>query len=90
AREEFRKGAECVVAHAAEVNRVTDAWKNIPTMTRDVLPHVELDLVSYSAYDGMKDPLTMWKCIQEIRANVRTSSLFGAQSIYIGEIGIPE
>lgn len=90
AREEFGKGAKCVVAHATEVNRVTDAWKNIPTVTRNVLPNVELDLVSYSAYDGMHDPLTMWKCIQEIKSNARTGSLFGKQAVYIGEIGIPE
>jgi hypothetical protein len=90
AREEFGKGAKCVVAHATEVNRVTDVWKNIPTVTRNVLPHVEVDLVSYSAYDGMKNPVTMWKCIQEIKANARTSTLFGKKSVYIGEIGIPE
>ncbi|MCX7871909.1 MAG: hypothetical protein N2487_01335 [Verrucomicrobiae bacterium] len=90
ARNEFGKGAKCVVAHAAEVNRVTDAWKGIPTVTRNVLPDVELDLVSYSAYDGMKDPVLMWKCIQEIKTNARTGKLFGKESVFIGEIGIPE
>jgi hypothetical protein len=45
--------SKCIVAHAAEVNRVADGFKGIPTMTRNVLPGVEVDLVSYSAYDGM-------------------------------------
>ncbi len=90
ARNEFGKGAKCVVAHATEVNRVVDVWKNIPTVTRDVLPYIEVDLVSYSAYDGMKDPLTMWKCIQEIKNHAKTGSLFGKGAVYIGEIGIPE
>lgn len=90
ARREFAKGRRCIVAHAAEVNRVMDAAKGIPTMTRHVLPHVELDLVSYSCYDGMKDPLTLWRSLAEIRRYARPTSLFGADCVYVGEIGIPE
>ncbi len=90
ARAEFGTGARCRVAHAAEVNRVTDLWKGIPTMTEHVLPQVELDLVSYSSYDGMKDSLTLWRCLQEIRQHARTGSLFGPRAVYVGEIGVPE
>ena len=90
ARAELGKDAQCVVAHAAEVNRVVDAWQGIPTMTREVLPKVEVDLVSYSSYDALKDPLTLWKCLAEIRQFARPSPLYGGQSLYIGEIGIPE
>ncbi|MBI5385814.1 MAG: hypothetical protein HZA90_14145 [Verrucomicrobia bacterium] len=90
ARAKFGPGAKCVVAHAAEVNRVADAWKNIPTMTEHVLPGVELDLVSYSAYDGLSSPLTLWKCIAEIRRRARTGPLFGQGAVYVGEIGVPE
>jgi len=90
ARNEYGKGAKCVVANATEVNRVVDIWKNIPTVTKNVLPYVELDLVSYSSYDGMKDPITMWKCVQEIKSYAKTSSLFGEKAVYVGEIGIPE
>lgn len=90
AREEHGRGAMCRVAHAAEVNRVADLWKGVPTMTEHVLPHVELDLVSYSSYDGMRDPLTLWKCIQEIRRHARTGPLFGADAVFVGEIGVPE
>ena len=91
ARQELAQGARCIVAHAAEVNRVADAWKDIPTMTRHVLPEVELDLVSYSAYDGLEgSPLHLWKCLEEIRQHARLGPLFGKDAIYIGEMGIPE
>ena len=91
ARREFGVKARCTVAHAAEVNRVADAWKNIPTMTRQVLPRVELDLVSYSAYDAQTGgPLHFWNCLEEIRRYARTGPLFGAEAVYVGEFGIPE
>ena len=90
ARAEFGPGAKCRVAHASEVNRVADIWKGLPTVTDKVLPGVELDMVSYSCYDGMKDPLTLWKCIEEIRKHARTGPLFGKGAVFLGEIGIPE
>jgi hypothetical protein len=90
ARAAVAPGAKCRVAHAAEVNRVPDAWKGIPTMTREVLPGVELDLVSYSAYDGLRDGLTLWRCIEDIRRHARTGPLFGPGAVFVGEIGIPE
>ncbi len=90
ARDEYGAGALCKVAHAAEVNRVADIWKGIPTMTDKVLPEITLDLVSYSAYDGMRDPLTLWKCIDEIKTRARTTGIFGKSTVFLGEIGIPE
>lgn len=82
--------AKCRVAHAAEVNRVLDLHRGIPTMTDQVLPGVELDLVSYSAYDAMKDGVTLYKAIETIRRHARTGKLFGPGAVYLGEIGIPE
>jgi hypothetical protein len=90
ARRENSAGAKCRVVHAAEVNRVTDAWKNIPTMTTHVLPGVELDMVSYSYYDAMSSPVTLWKAIEEIRKHARTSGPFGQRAVFLGEVGIPE
>ncbi len=80
----------CRVAHATEVNRVMDQWKGIPTMTEHVLPGVELDLISYSAYDGMNKPLDLWRCLNEIKKRARTTPFFGKNAVYIGEMGIPE
>lgn len=90
ARAAHGQGAQCRVAHAAEVNRVADLWKGIPTMTEHVLPNVELDLVSYSSYDGLKDGVTLWRCIAEIKKHARTTGLFGPNPVYVGEIGLPE
>jgi len=90
ARKQFGKRAKCHIAHAAEVNRVADLWKGIPTMTEHVLPKVKLDLISYSCYDGMKDGLTLWKGIAEIKRHARTTGLFKKNPVYIGEVGIPE
>jgi len=92
ARAEFGKKSRCVVANCVEVNRVTDAWKGIPTVTRNVLPGVEVDLVSHSAYDGINsgDPLLFWKCLTEIRQYARTGPLFGPGALAVGEYGIAE
>lgn len=90
ARKENEAGARCRIVHAAEVNRVVDAWKDIPTMTTKVLPAIELDMVSYSYYDAMNDPVTLWKAIEEIRKHARTTGPFGAKAVFLGEVGIPE
>lgn len=92
ARKEFAGQSRCTVAHAVEVNRVADAWLGIPTVTRDVLPGVEVDLVSYSAYDGINggDPVLFWKCLDEIRGHIKTGPLFGPGAVMVGEYGIPE
>ena len=78
------------VVHAAEVNRVVDQWKGIPTMAEHVLPWVEIDLVSYSCYDAMQDGPTLIRAIETIRRFARTGPTFGPGAVYLGEIGIPE
>jgi hypothetical protein len=90
ARQEMAGRCKCQIYHAAEVNRVTDAWKEIPTMVRHVLPRVELDMVSYSSYDALRDPLTLWRCLTEIKKQARRTSASPKDNVYIGEIGIPE
>jgi hypothetical protein len=92
ARAVLGKNSRCIVAHCVEVNRVADAWKGIPTVTRNVLPDVEVDLVSHSAYDGINsgDPLLFWKCLTEIRQYARTGPLFGPGALAVGEYGVAE
>ena len=90
ARAAATPGARCRVAHATEVNRVADIARGIPTLTDKVLPAVELDLVSYSAYDGMKNGVSLYKAIEIIRSHARTGPLFGPGAVCLGEMGIPE
>jgi hypothetical protein len=91
--ERARKAAgtsRCKVYHAAEVNRVWDGTKGIPTLTTHVLPHVTLDLVSWSSYDGMHSAVEAWQGVELIRQHMRPSPVFGGKAVYIGEIGKPE
>ncbi len=83
-------GTACRILHAAEVNRVLDGAKGVPTVTRDVLPQVELDLVSYSCYDAMNEPVRLWRALEEIRAYCRTGPVLGPRAVCVGEFGIPE
>ncbi|MEI6077763.1 MAG: hypothetical protein WCS94_19430 [Verrucomicrobiota bacterium] len=78
------------VYHAAEVNRVWDSTKGIPTLTTHVLPHVALDLVSWSSYDGMDSVVHAWQGIELIRQHMQPSPAFGKPTVFIGEIGKPE
>jgi len=78
------------VYHAAEVNRVWDGAKGIPTLTTHVLPQVALDLVSWSSYDGMDSAVHAWQGIELIRQHMQPSPAFGKPTVYIGEIGKPE
>ena len=91
--EQARKEAgasKCRVYHAAEVNRVWDSTKGLPTLTNRVLPHVTLDLVSWSSYDGMGSAVSTWQGIELIRHHMRPSPVFGKNAVFIGEIGKPE
>lgn len=89
ARKEI-KNTKCRVLHAAEVNRVWDSMNGLPTLTNRVLPHVSLDLVSWSSYDGMKDEVATWQGIEIIRHFMRPSLVTGQKTVYIGEVGKPE
>ena len=89
ARREF-PATRCRVYHAAEVNRVWDGAKGLVTVTTHVLPHVAVDLVSWSSYDGMDSAVAAWQGVELIRAHMRPSPVFGRNAVYIGEIGRPE
>jgi hypothetical protein len=87
ARNEIRK-SKCKVYNALEVNRVFDGLEGIPTLTDNVLPNVQVDMVSWSAYDGKSpDGLKMYKGIDYIRQRlIPTSYMKGAKVVFIGEI----
>jgi hypothetical protein len=83
-------GSQCRVYHATEVNRVWDSTRGIPTLTTHVLPHVAVDLISWSSYDGMASPVRAWQGLELIRHYARPSPVFGKPVVYIGEVGRPE
>lgn len=83
------------VYHAAEVNRVVDSMKKgKPNVVNKVLPHTELDLVSYSAWDSTtaypENPQVFREALDFIAANIPDSAAFGARNVYVGEFGMPE
>jgi hypothetical protein len=82
--------AKCRVLHCAEVNRVLDATRDIPTVMTHVLPRVAVDLVSWSCYDGLDSPVKLWQGIEMLRHYMLPSPALGGKQVLIGEIGEPE
>ena len=82
--------AKCRVLHCAEVNRVLDATRGIPTVMTHVLPRVAVDLVSWSCYDGLDSAVKLWNGIELLRHHMQPSPALGGKPVFIGEIGEPE
>ena len=90
ARAEFgTSGAR--VFHACEVNLVRQAMeKAVPSVTVDVLPHVAVDLASYSAWDTKDSPTRFGEALAFIAKHQQTMGPFGDHGVYVGEFGLPE
>jgi hypothetical protein len=86
------KNSKCKVYHAIEANKVMDSMEGIPGIANYVLPNVEVDMVSWSCYDGLDAVgLKLYKGIEYLRDNIRpTSYMQGKKVVFLGEIGIPE
>lgn len=84
--------SQCRVLHAVEANRVMDGMNGVPSVATHVLPQIETDLVSWSAYDGIDEiGLKMYKGIDFLKKQLRpTAYMNGNKEIMIGEIGYPE
>jgi hypothetical protein len=78
------------VLHALEVNRVMDTFEGIPTLTSHVLPYVDLDLISWSCYDGLQHVTDTWWGIEMIRHSARAREDGSKPQVFIGEVGNPE
>jgi hypothetical protein len=79
------------VVHACEVNLVRQAMeRGAPSVTTDVLPHVPLDLVSYSAWDTKDSPHDFGRALDFILRHKPSTEPFGAHGVYVGEFGLPE
>ena len=90
--------SKCKILHAIEVNLVMDTWKNIPTLTSEVLPEVTVDLVSWSCYDGLRcwkkssveTAVGLWQGIETITHFAHKQRSGEPVPVMIGEIGMPE
>lgn len=90
ARAEFADGGARVF-HALEVNLVAQAMKQgAPSVTTDVLPHVSVDLASYSAWDTKNSPEDFGKALGFIAKHKSPTKPFGKHGVYVGEFGLPE
>jgi hypothetical protein len=85
--------AICRVYHAIEVNKVIDAMYGVPSVATHVLPFVEVDMVSWSAYDATdydKTGLDLYKGITFLKGRLRPTVYMKEKVVFLGEIGIPE
>jgi len=95
AREEFGQNGVHVY-HAAEINRVVKPMlEGKPRMVNRVIPFTNVDLVSYSAHDAMLSVIEgkgdlLGPAIDFIKENLPPSAVFGDNSVYVGEYGVPE
>ncbi|MDE1160696.1 MAG: hypothetical protein PW792_01985 [Acidobacteriaceae bacterium] len=85
--------SSCKVFHVSEVNRVYDTLHGLPGVITDVIPHVNVDGVSWSSYDGMGagggSAVKTWQGLDIIEYHSglnRTKKPF----VMIGEVGLPE
>jgi hypothetical protein len=85
------KGDSAKVFHGLEVNLVKQAMTHgKPSVTTDVLPHVSVDLVSYSAWDTKDSPEDFEQSLAYISKHKRPTSPFDSNGVYVGEFGLPE
>jgi hypothetical protein len=77
---------------AAEANRVVDSMNGRPGVANSVLPHTNVDLVSYSSWDSQSDEAQLAKAVDFLGSHLPETAVFGQspRSVYIGEFGGPE
>ncbi len=75
------------VAHAVEVNLLTQAMAGKVTATNDVVPLTRADLYSYSSWDVEFDPARLVRALDYLAAKAPDSALYGSRNVYLGEFG---
>ncbi len=61
-----------------------------PTVTTDVLPNIQVDLASYSAWDTKSSPEQFGEALTFIAKHKRPTEPLGEHGVYLGEFGLPE
>ena len=82
------------VFHYTEVNLVAKAMQGGITVTTHVLPHVDVDFVSYSAYDtldfaGGARTENLTKALDFIASKLPPKPAIAGRRVFIGEYGFP-
>ena len=79
------------VYNAAEVNVIAPAMnEGEACVINTVIPHMNVDLVSYSSWDTERQGDEFQRALDYIAAQTPDSPDFGAKNVYIGEYGAPE
>ncbi|MBW1678462.1 MAG: hypothetical protein JRJ79_18200 [Deltaproteobacteria bacterium] len=88
ARQSVRVGGVQVLS-AVEFNLVVKAQRGGKTLLTEVLPHLQADLYSYSAWDSISSPRSMLQRLDFIKKYAPDSEAFGNNNLIIGELGCP-
>jgi hypothetical protein len=76
----------------AEVNLVRDAMQGRPAMANEVIPHTQIDFVSYSSYDtanGKDAETEVPKALDYIESKLPPKPAIKGKRVWIGEYGYP-
>lgn len=83
--------ANAKVYHACEVNLVWQAMELAePSITTDVITHVNTDLISYSAWDTKNSPQKFSRALEFIAKHHHSKAAKNFNKIYVVEFGVPE
>ncbi|HEY5621083.1 MAG TPA: hypothetical protein VIR77_00640 [Pontiella sp.] len=76
------------IFHYSEVNQVVKGVKGKPCYTTEVLPHVNVDYVSYSAYDAQDYPqYKLPKALDFIERHLPPKEGLSGKRVWVGEFG---
>ncbi|MFA5688137.1 MAG: hypothetical protein WC959_03170 [Kiritimatiellales bacterium] len=81
---------DVAVFHYTEVNLVIKGMNGGPCLTTEVLPHVNVDFVSYSAYDAQANPEKsdiLFKALNFIKKHLPEKKEISGPRVFIGEFG---
>eukprot|EP00045_Choanoeca_perplexa_P004207 m.36145 g.36145 ORF g.36145 m.36145 type:complete len:437 (+) comp12452_c0_seq1:2-1312(+) len=84
-----RLGVDNVLC-ASEVNLVVEAMKGTRNVINGVIPHVQLDLVSYSSYDSQCHIGVFESALAFIESHHNKTRAAPTPGVYVGEYGLPE